>query len=29
MYSRVTKIDSIHLDNDTDLNSPYPPIEDK
>ncbi|XP_063833944.1 prolow-density lipoprotein receptor-related protein 1-like [Ostrinia nubilalis] len=29
MYSRVTKIDSIHLTDERDLNSPYPPIQDK
>ncbi|KAJ2941219.1 hypothetical protein O0L34_g3415 [Tuta absoluta] len=27
MYSRVTKIDSIHLRDEKDLNSPYPPIQ--
>lgn len=29
MYSRVTAIDSIHLSDETDLNSPYPPIQNK
>ncbi|KAI8432507.1 hypothetical protein MSG28_013508 [Choristoneura fumiferana] len=29
MYSRVTKIDSIHLEDEKDLNSPYPPIQNK
>ncbi|XP_060807225.1 prolow-density lipoprotein receptor-related protein 1 [Amyelois transitella] len=28
MYSRVTNIDSIHLTDEADLNSPYPPIHD-
>ncbi|CAG9793152.1 unnamed protein product [Diatraea saccharalis] len=29
MYSRVTKIDSIHVNDERDFNSPYPPIQDK
>lgn len=29
MYSRVTEIDSIHLLDEKDLNSPYKPIQDK
>ncbi|XP_048001348.1 prolow-density lipoprotein receptor-related protein 1 [Leguminivora glycinivorella] len=29
MYSRVTKIDSIHLQDEKDLNSPYLPIQNK
>lgn len=29
MYTRVTAIDSINLDDQKDLNSPYPPIENK
>lgn len=29
MYSQVTEIDSIHLDDDKNLNSPFPPIHDK
>ncbi|VVC90254.1 unnamed protein product [Leptidea sinapis] len=29
MYSRLTKIDSIHLEDSANLNSPYPPIENK
>lgn len=29
MYSRVTEIDSIHLLDEKDLNSPYKPIENK
>ena len=29
MYSRVTEIDSIHLQDEKDLNSPYKPIENK
>lgn len=27
MYSRVTKIDSIHMLDEKNLNSPYPPIQ--
>ncbi|XP_046973357.1 prolow-density lipoprotein receptor-related protein 1 [Vanessa cardui] len=29
MYARVSMIDSIHIDGGKDLNSPYPPIENK
>ncbi|CAK1543699.1 unnamed protein product [Leptosia nina] len=29
MYARVSKIDSIHLQDENNLNSPYPPIENK
>lgn len=29
MYARVSMIDTIHLDGGKELNSPYPPIENK